>query len=131
MLNSSELNLFLKDGKVLLQEIETFIKKESTAVSSSELTVRIGSFVDNIKPKLSLFEPSVSENNELSLLIINLGRISRDFEAIKATLNNNVQSNPSAFFKINTPAPLLQRLTGHLNQLENSLQPSISPAPAA
>lgn len=83
MLNSVELNSLLREGRTLQAEIGVFLKTPTT-VSSQRLIARIDKLISDIKPQL--LAPSYMENNELGLLIANLGRIAKNLNDIKATI---------------------------------------------
>ena len=83
MLDSRALNAFLDRGRALQEEINTFIKLP-TAPSARQLTIRIDSLINDIKPQL--LEPSSAENNELGLLIASLGSIVEKLNRIKTTI---------------------------------------------
>ncbi len=86
MLNSTELNSLLEEGRTLQAEIADFIKAPTTP-SSRRLIARIDKLISDIKPQL--LEPSYTENNELGLLITSLGRIVKNLNDIKATIKLN------------------------------------------
>ncbi|MES2998779.1 MAG: hypothetical protein V4700_05620 [Pseudomonadota bacterium] len=86
MLDSGEFSSLLDKGRTLQEEISTFIKAP-TRSSSYQLKADIDALIGDIKQQL--LNPSPTENNELSLVMINLGRIVKYLNDIKHALKTH------------------------------------------
>jgi hypothetical protein len=124
MLNSVELNFLLEEGRKLQAEIGDFIKTPTT-VSSQRLITCIDKLISDIKPQL--LAPSYTENNELGLLITNLGSIVKNLNDVKATIKTKLLS-PFSFFQpkgskhivvTEKLVALFRDYTANLNRFEN------------
>ncbi|BBB14973.1 hypothetical protein RVIR1_04610 [Candidatus Rickettsiella viridis] len=83
MFNPEELTLLLERGRILQEEIGTFITRP-TLTSSRRLVTRIDRLIGDIKPQL--LNPSFTEDNQMSLVITRLGSIVKNLKDIKHTI---------------------------------------------
>lgn len=86
MINREELTPLLERGKILQEEIGTFIKRP-TFPSYRRLVTDIDGLIEDIKPKL--LNPSLAEDYQTSLIITHLGGIIKNLKDIKRNLKKN------------------------------------------
>jgi|GEM_PF-6434285 hypothetical protein len=81
MLNSGEFGALLDKGRALQKEIVMFTEASPTFASSCQLIAGIDALLKDIKQQL--LSPSFTENSELGLVMVNLGRLSKNLNDIK------------------------------------------------
>lgn len=134
MSNAKKLNSLLARGRQLQKEIDTFFNKGFDLSSSHCLITGIDKLIDDIKPKL--LNSSTTEDHQMSLVIIHLGSIVKNLNAIKLSIqkasgalgfrppffkpkNSNLVLSNEKNNSLNTAR---EEFNTDLNQLENILQ---------